>query len=122
MKKILFAGVFVMMAATVSAQAPLANSTWKGTMNVPSPAEVSLEFKGDTLNVLMQEQSIETMTYTVSGDTLVITKLYGSSPCSDEKGTYQFSIKEKQLFIKPLSDACELRAAAFPSEAFIKKD
>jgi len=60
------------------------------------------------------------MSYTVSGDTLRITKLDGNSPCNEEVGVYNFNIKEDKLFLKVNNDPCSIRSSAF-NESYNKQ-
>jgi hypothetical protein len=122
MKKI-FLGL-ALVAGLVSfkwmATQPLENTRWKGLVNAPAPTEAEFEFKKDSFLLYVQGQVFETMAYTVNGDTLRISKLDGNSPCNDEVGMYNFSIKDDKLFLKVNNDPCGIRAAAF-NESYSKQ-
>jgi hypothetical protein len=122
MKKFVF-GLLVVVAISwqVKQGTSLSNTKWSGSMNVPDPMGVTLEFKKDTFTVFIGEEIVEAMSYKVKGDTLSITKLFGSSPCGEEEGKYKYTIKEDLLTITAIEEACEPRAAAF-SPAGYKKE
>src|ERR1017187_7218507 len=87
---------------TMNIKAQLTNTKWKGIANVPMPSECLLDFKNDTVLIkdvgngpadLRDELGnmvtatgkdsmvIETMTYQFKGDTLILQKVKGRSPC-----------------------------------------
>ena len=93
-------------------------------MNIPDPMETFLQFKKDTvlLTVVADGTLVETMTYSVSNDTLRLTKTSGMSPCADNIiGLYHFELKDDKLTITPLSDDCSERSAAFKPEAWTRE-
>lgn len=104
---------------TLLNEQPLENTKWQGTINAPGPTEAVFEFKKDSFLLYVDGQAFEIMGYKVNGDTLRIEKLEGTSPCNDEVGIYNFSIKENKLQIKATDDPCALRAAAF-TETYTK--
>lgn len=122
MKSFAFVLLFCGFATNVFSQ--LTDSKWKNYMNVPDPTECILQFKKDTLvMIIVADGSVgETMKYSTSNDTLKITKLSGFSPCSEGvTGLYRFTIKDEKLTIVPLSDDCNDRSAAFKPEAWIRE-
>ncbi len=89
---------------------PIYNTDWAGIANVPTAQNVVLQFSGDDINVLLKDRLIEQMKFTVSNDTLNISKKMGGSPCPiDSKGVYQYVIKDDQLEINYVSDECDSR-------------
>lgn len=89
---------------------PIYNTAWAGIAHVPTAQNVVLQFSGDDLNVLLKDQLIEQMKFTVSNDTLNISKKMGGSPCPvDSKGVYKYVIKDDQLEINYVSDECDSR-------------
>lgn len=89
---------------------PIYNTAWAGIANVPTAQNVVLQFSGDDINVLLKDQLIEQMKFTVSNDTLNISKKMGGSPCPiDSKGVYKYVIKDDQLEINYVSDECDSR-------------
>jgi hypothetical protein len=120
MKKTLF--LLLAFAATATAKAQYQNTSWKGIYNIPQPTEMILQFKQDTLllNYFENKSNAETMNYTMKGDTLILTKISGISPCSDEKGIYKLSIKDDKLFIALIEDSCDERASAMQVQPLVK--
>jgi hypothetical protein len=118
--KILF--LLFTFTATASAKAQYANTSWKGIYNIPDPTDMILQFKQDTLllNYFQDGSNAETMNYQIKGDTLIMEKISGISPCTDEKGIYKVSIKEDQLFMTLINDSCDARASAMPSQPLKK--
>lgn len=107
--------LFVTLSIGVNAQ--LAKTSWKGTFLVPEPVECSFTFHADTafLSVTSTGEVMETMKYRLSGDTLFLSKLYGISPCYDDKeAVYLCKVEKKKLLITVLDDYCYMRAGAFP--------
>lgn len=100
-------------------EAQLKNTTWKGTFNIPYPAECNFAFGADTATLFLADGSvvIETMKYRLSHDSVFIFKLSGSSPCYDEiEAIYSYRIDDKKLKLVALADDCEERSSAFPSQ------
>ncbi|MEO6843532.1 MAG: hypothetical protein ABI184_00085 [Ginsengibacter sp.] len=120
MQKILILIIVISSSRCVSAQ--LANTSWKGNFNIPDPTEMILKFKTDTLLLNYPYGSaIETMSYKINNDTLSIQKLAGQSQCSYSKdATYIIKIKDKKLFISPLSDDCYDRVNSWSSKGLEK--
>jgi len=96
----------------------LAQTKWEGVMNIPSPQDCILEFSKTTFNIDFQDEVVETMSYKISGDTLTLKKLSGSSPCNTEVGQYKYLIANKKLTITLLKDDCTGRAQAFVKEGY----
>jgi hypothetical protein len=109
---------------TFAASGQVENSKWRGTLNVPQPTECIFEFKKDSLVLIVAAngEHVETMTYSVTKDTLNIKKLNGSSPCTGETiGKYRIQIKDEKLYFTPLTDDCEDRMHAFTSDPWIRE-
>ena len=102
--------------------AQLANTSWTGTFNIPDPSEMIVEFKTDTVNVIFKDRTfLESMKYQVNGDTLLLTKIDGESPCSfTETATYKMETKDNKLFISALKDLCPERVSAWPANGLQK--
>ena len=92
-------------------------------MNIPDPYETILHFKKDTaiLTLAADGSLIETMIYSVSKDTLRLTKVSGLSPCTDNAGLYRIQITDDKLTIAPISDDCNDRANAFKPEPWTRE-
>ena len=106
-----------------SAKAQLTNTKWKASFNVPSPVECLLDFKKDTVVLLIAADStpFETMKYSVEKNIITIEKLSGGSPCDYQvAGKYKFEIKDDKLQISLVDDACNDRAGAWPTEPLVK--
>jgi hypothetical protein len=119
-KKNLF--LFLVLISTGNAKAQYQNTSWKGIYKIPDPTEMILQFKQDTLllNNFADGSTVEAMNYKMNGDTLILTKISGISPCYDEKGIYKLSIKNDQLFMTLIEDNCDARAAALPDVPLVK--
>jgi hypothetical protein len=122
MKKCLFLLIAVIIIGIGSTKAQLANTSWKGTYKIPDPTELILQFKTDTLllNDPVNGNIVETMNYKISGDTLTLIKISGSSSCNDEKGIYKISAKDDKLFLGLIEDSCYDRSSAMPDEPMVK--
>jgi hypothetical protein len=121
MKSIVAFLLFMCLGIVVHAQ--IANTKWTGNLMVPDPAAVNLSFKADVFEVYLAEgnQLLETMTFKVSGDTLILRKTSGGSPCPDGSTfTLKYAIQGEQLMLTLLADDCAERAASFTKEPFTK--
>jgi len=113
MKKMIIILIAFFINSTTHAQ--LANSSWKGTLNLDSPLNTFFNFSSDTLEVLNQEDNsnLETMKYTITDSVLTLQKLYGQSQCGgDIIGTYRCKITNDHLFLNVISDSCDDRKYA----------
>ena len=117
-KLLCIAGFFVW--PTTSSET-LTNTKWSGTFNVPGPMDGSLEFKKDTVYLSIGENVVETMTFQEKGDTILLQKIDGSSPCNDEMGEYKVQVNKNTLIITAIKDDCSMRAGAFSKEGYIKE-
>ncbi len=121
-KAILSALLFVLFVATANAQ--LTDTKWRNAMNIPDPIETILHFKKDTvsLSIAGDGSLVETMSYSISKDTLKLTKISGMSPCTETVvGIYKIEIKDDKMTIVPLVDDCVERFNAFKPEAWVKE-
>lgn len=112
MKKILF--VLFASVACMGAHAQLANTKWKDTLLLDNPVEVIFDFGKDTLTVTVAADGslLETMSYTVHGQELSITKIAGQSDCDGTTaGKYAFELKDDKLHFSLLKDDCINRGA-----------
>ncbi|MFM9908706.1 MAG: hypothetical protein ACKVOW_05140 [Chitinophagaceae bacterium] len=123
MKKILSL-LLISVSIVFVGNAQLTDSKWRSTMNIPQPVETFLHFKKDTLllSVVADGSLVETMVFSISKDTLKLTKVSGMSPCQDNIiGLYRFEMKEDKLTITPLSDDCPERSSAFNAEPWTRE-
>jgi hypothetical protein len=121
MKTVLLCVVFMIVATAAKAQ--LANTKWSGLMNVPTQQNVILDFKTDTVKMILPDNDGyvgETMLYSVKDSVITLKKVDGNSPCDQSAFTLTYAIKGNQLFVKTLSDVCEDRKNAWPATPFIK--
>ena len=121
-KTILYTLLFVIFVATANAQ--LTDTKWRNSMNIPDPIETILHFKKDTVSLTIAGDGslVETMSYTISKDTLKLTKLSGMSPCADTVvGIYKIEIKDDKMTIVPLIDDCVERFNAFKADPWVKE-
>ncbi len=92
-------------------------------MNVPDETAVILDFKADTVNMVVAENGMvgESMTYAVKDSIITMKKTDGHSPC-DVDGTFQvkYVIKDDKLFITSVSDPCDARSQAWTTEPFTR--
>ena len=112
MKKfILFILVFF---TTASINAQLSNTKWKGILNIQGGMDVIFNFSSDTLDVITSEnESLETMKYSIKDSLITFVKLYGNSQCDGSTpGVYKFQITGHEMTLSLLSDSCSDRAEA----------
>lgn len=120
MKKILC--IIISIAFLNSAKAQFANTSWKGDFYIPDPTEMVLQFRSDSLLLSYPGGStFETMSFKINNDTMSILKLDGQSSCSySDTAMYKIWIKDKKLFVSPLTDYCQDRISAWPSDGLKK--
>ncbi len=120
MKNVIF--VLMLLVTTVSAKAQLNGTKWRGNVNAPEDITVLLNFQKQTLEMTaMDGNQLESMSYTVKGDTILLKKLSGGSPCDlDSTFKVKYSIKDDKLSITPLTDDCEGRQRAWQKQPFTK--
>ncbi|MET0464310.1 MAG: hypothetical protein ABW007_14190 [Chitinophagaceae bacterium] len=115
--------LILILAAGLMASAQLENTKWKGIANVPDPYECMFDFRKDTVYLMAGEAGLlETMRYTLKGDTLILTKIEGKSPCEAKSSGY-FKIEKKQdaFQLTSLKDDCQGRAEAFVASPWVRQ-
>lgn len=116
---------------------PMAGTSWKGTLYIPTPETCALKFGTDTLGLIYFEDrsitkmdargnpqditvhdsmTVEQMNYKLRGDTLFIKKINGRSPCDGQPGQYKLTILNDKMTFTAISDPCEPRIDAFKGE------
>lgn len=113
MKKVVV--LIIICFITISVNAQLANTKWKGTLNIEGGMETLFNFSSDTLIVLnaSSNETIETMIYVVKDSIVTLQKLYGNSECDATTiGTYKFEIKNDAMILSLVSDGCNDRSGA----------
>lgn len=120
-KAFVYTVLFVLLSSTINGQ--LTDTKWKNFMNIPDSHETIMHFKKDTaiLTLAADGSIVETMTYSVTKDTLRLTKVSGLSPCNDNAALYRIQIKDDKLTIAPILDDCNDRANAFNPEAWTRE-
>lgn len=115
--------LWVSLPATAQVKNPLAHTAWQGAVETSQVVNVVMRYGADTITMytISDQQLLETMTYTMKGDTLSWKKVSGSSPCDTQAiGIYQAIIKDDQLVLKLLNDECPLRSGALQPTPFKK--
>jgi hypothetical protein len=121
MKPFLLLSLLITTAITSSAQ--LTNTKWKGTATVPDPMESVFSFGKDSLVMTINSgMVVETMGYELKGDTLVLTKLEGMSPCgSKSAGSFRITWKDDTFTLTALQDNCPERSEAFTYAPWVRQ-
>ncbi len=120
MKKIIF--VLLVSVVSISVQAQLSHTAWKGAIKGDNPQSAVLKFGRDTLILSAADGStIETMKYSVKDNILSIRKLSGQSDCDNiTVGKYKFDIKDGTATITLVADNCPDRSSALDKTAWKK--
>lgn len=122
MKKMIFIVLVAFVSVSVNAQ--LANSKWKGVLVLDSPVDVIFDFKTDTLEaiVVADNSSLETMQYTIKDTVLTIQKISGQSTCPGTTvAKYKFELKEDSFVLTLIEDDCYDRAGVLDGTKWIKQ-
>jgi hypothetical protein len=113
--------VAVLIAGSMAASAQLTNLKFKGIANVPDPMESILDFRKDSVTLFVQSSLVETMSYSLRGDTLVLTKLDGLSPCVQKSaGLFRIVWKDGAFTLTSIQDECPQRADAFVTGPWVR--
>lgn len=121
MKSLMFMALTFLIPFAAKAQ--LKNTEWVGKIAAPAEVEVVLQFKSDTLQIVIAgtDNVIESMKYSVKDDVITINKILGGSPCSnDQTATLKYIIKNDHLMIVTVNDPCDDRKNAWPPDGFVK--
>jgi hypothetical protein len=97
----LIIAALTLFAIDSSGQNFLSNTKWKGVFLMPHAVDVTLNFKKDTLYLEDEKgQKFGTLVFSHRSDTLMITKISGTSPCPDQStGWYRVEWLEKRTKI-----------------------
>jgi hypothetical protein len=108
----------------LSTKAQLANTRWKGTLNVENGLDAVFNFHNDTLEVSGAEsgEDLETMSYNTTDSVLTLVKLYGQSQCDTTAGRYKYAIENNVLTLSVISDECPDRSQAIGTMKLEKVD
>jgi hypothetical protein len=124
MKRIFVSAVIICLSV-LSAKAQLANTKWEGPIKIPMEAgkmqefQTTWDFGQDTLTVTYAGGTLPTdvMVYSEENKVVTIRKVSGGVPCDNSAvGKVSYEIKNDQLFIGKISDACAARGAADVSQ------
>lgn len=120
MKKFFLLAVVFVFSMTAFAQ--LENTKWRGMARVPEPFDCVFDFRKDT--VLLTGNGvgvIETMMYRLNGDTLMLKKIEGKSPCEvKSEGYFKIVRKGDSFELISLKDDCPGRAEAFVAIPWVR--
>ena len=122
MRKIML--LILVLSATISVNAQLSNTKWKGVLNIQGGMDVVFNFSNDTLDVINSEnESLETMKYSTKDSLITFTKLYGSSQCdTSTPGVYKFEITGNEMTLSLFSDSCFDRSQAIGTMKLNKQE
>lgn len=121
MKTFYIASLLLLLSAASKAQ--LKGTKWEGKMNVPDETKVLLDFKKDSVDIIVADNEMvaETMTYSVQDTLITLKKTSGMSPCTaGDVFKVKYLIRDDKLFITTFSDACDVRVVAWTKEPFIR--
>lgn len=121
MKKIIFILLATFLLKPVIAQ--LKNTRWEGAIKGDNPRNAILDFKKDTLILYgaSNNEIVETMMYTINGNTFTVKKIEGQSDCDNTtQGKYGLEIKGDKMLIKLISDMCNDRSSALDKTKWTK--
>jgi len=107
--------IILVFFGAVSVKAQLSNTRWNGMLNIQGGMDVIFNFSNDTLDVVntSDNESLETMKYSIKDSVLTLVKLYGSSQCdTSTPGLYKLGITGKEMTLELISDSCADRSEA----------
>jgi hypothetical protein len=122
MRKMILIALVAFISISVNAQ--LANSKWKGVLVLDSPVDVVFDFKADSLEAIVaaDNSSLELMQYSVKDTILTIQKISGQSSCaSNNLAKYKFEIKEGTLLLTLIEDDCYDRGSVLDGTKWVKQ-
>jgi hypothetical protein len=121
MKASILSLIFLLTAAATQAQ--LKNTKWQGNMNIPNEAKVILDFKTDSVDILVGDagQVIETMVYAVKDSIITLKKTSGNSPCNvGDEFKIKYKISDDKMWISNFSDPCDPRVQAWVTDPYVR--
>jgi hypothetical protein len=122
--KIVIISAFVLLNIHTIAQNSLSNTKWKGVFLIPHAVDVILNFKKDTLYLEDEKGELfGTLVFSHRSDTLMITKVSGSSPCPEQsKGSYRIEwlATGEKFLLHAISEECEGRAGVYTVNPFVR--
>lgn len=113
--------LFICISTGTTTVNELENTTWKGTFFTPDATDGLFVFKQDTVMVMINDYALETMAFSVKGDTLSLTKIMGDSPCGTEAALYLYKVTDDVLKLTMLKDDCAERSSGISTEGYVKE-
>lgn len=110
--------------AAFSANAQVANTKWKGTLDIQGGMNVQFQYGKDTLDVinLDDNSSLETMMYSIQDSIITIHKIFGASQCDTSTlGKYKIAINNDQMKMTLISDNCYDRSNVINNLTLMKQ-
>lgn len=108
--------IFLFCSLKITCQ-ELSQTKWKTTFN---NSEIIVEFRLDSLNLIIGNEQLEISTFTTYQDTLELID-HPNSVCSDTIiGLYQFSIVDNSMFVELISDSCANRRMFFEDRTLFR--
>jgi hypothetical protein len=123
MKKAFIIIISIFTGSLTTLHAQVANTKWKGILNLDGPTPVIWQFDKDTVQIFNISDSslVEKMTYKTEPGFFLFTKVSGISSCDTSTiAKYKFTLRSDSLFIAPFEDPCYDRASAVSNEACIR--
>ena len=118
----LIIAAFTLFTINSPGQNLLSNTKWKGVFLIPHAVDVVLDFKKDTLYLEGEKgQQFGMLVFFNRSDTLIITKISGTSPCPEQsEGWYRIEWLEKgdKFLLHVIGDECEGRAGVYTTIPF----
>jgi hypothetical protein len=114
--------ILLVLLVSMSVNAQLTHTKWKGTIKGDNPQEGTLKFTKDTLVLYAADGSvIETMTCKIADNVFSVKKVTGQSDCDTHTaGSYKFVIKAGTMSLSLASDACGDRSSALDKTQWVK--
>ncbi len=107
----------------LSVNAQLTNSRWIGEINSTHPKSVIFDFKTDTVSVFILPDTVllETLSFKIENNILLIKKISGSSPCDVTMiGKYNYEMKADEMVLTLVDDPCPARAGLINKESYVQ--
>ena len=108
---------------SLSINAQLNNTFWKGSIKGDNPRITFLEFSKDQciLTDAADNSLIEVMSLTNGKNVFSVKKVNGQSDCDNViVGKYEFVLKKDSLFVKTVDDLCDDRSSALNETGWVK--
>ncbi len=123
MKRILAGLIIICFCFTAKAQ--LANTIWTGTINAGgNNMNILWKLASDTSFFYNNDDNtlLDVSVFKVEDSTFSLHRISGLSSCGEEEGVYKFALKDNNLNLLMVKDACNDRAGALDKSVFIRKE